>query len=166
MPRWVKIPRTEEEMVRQAYETRNKSVKQLGYSSYQEYLASDDWKKIREEILVPGTLCLVCDCPAQVVHHVRYTTNVLLGLTPSRLAPLCHRCHEQIEIAADGSKRRMSAANEEMFRLAAKTPHGSKWTKTYVFDKQAREYEKRARQLGMDRGRRNIKRSKRAKKTV
>lgn len=121
---------TEEDKVRERYTRRNDLLKQLGYLSYRDYLASEDWKKIRREVLELGSACVMCERPAQVVHHVKYDMYVLLGLDYSRLAPLCHRCHEKIEVDGD-TKRRMGTANVMLFAAARRTKHGRAWCEAY-----------------------------------
>ena len=112
------------------YDKRALLLSSLGYTNYAQYLASAEWATIRARVLSAGPVCVMCDKPSAVVHHVKYWDTVLLGLQDSCLAPLCHRCHEQIEVP-DGKKSRMGSANTALFAAASKTAHGRDWAKAY-----------------------------------
>ena len=116
--------------VSKEYDRRKAMLSKLGYGSYAEYLASDAWKEIRSRVLAQCPQCLMCDRPAAVVHHVKYFDTVLLGLQDSCLAPLCHDCHELIEVQ-HGKKTRMGTANCTLFEAARKTPQGRRWAAEY-----------------------------------
>jgi hypothetical protein len=123
-------PKVRDPKVSKQYDQRNRLLKKLGYTSYSEYLASDEWKVIRTRVLASGPQCVMCDRPSVVVHHVKYWDTVLLGLQDSCLAPLCHGCHERIEVV-DGVKARMGAANCALVDAASKVVHGQKWLENY-----------------------------------
>jgi hypothetical protein len=101
------------------YRKRDEVLSELGYRSYQEYLDSDDWKVIKNRVLKDFPTCLACNKPSQVVHHVKYSASVLLGLEDIYLASLCHKCHELIEVDKSGIKRGLGKANNELMKLAA-----------------------------------------------
>lgn len=108
------------------YEKRNDNLSSLGYRTYQEYLDSEDWSRIRERHLVDYPVCLLCDFPAQQVHHMSYDFETLLGLKKYRLVQLCSVCHKEIEFAGD-KKRYLKDANRVLFEKASQTERGKKW---------------------------------------
>jgi hypothetical protein len=126
------------------YDRRARVLQKLGYRSYREYLASDDWKAIRSRVLATAKGCLLCDRPAAVVHHVKYSEPVLLGLDDARLAPLCHQCHESLEIDADGHKTRMSTANTGLFTRARSTERGRAWLAVWFGECRERKKKRKA----------------------
>lgn len=101
----------------ECYQDRNGRISELGYRSYREYLASPDWRAIRDSRLRDFPRCLLCEKPACQVHHMDYGYPTLLGLIPALLVSLCDSCHECIEFA-DGHKRDLAAANSELRRRA------------------------------------------------
>lgn len=113
------------------YCARNEDLQCLGYQNYKEYLGSSDWKEIRRTVLELDPLCILCSKQSEVVHHIRYTPDVLLGLSNSRLAALCNKCHEKIEIEDDGKKGKLERANAILFKDAMKTPQGLRWRRRY-----------------------------------
>lgn len=101
------------------YERRNGRLSDLGYAGYQEYLASDDWKAIRDRKLAKHPRCLICPGAASQVHHLDYGPDTLLGLVPSSLVSLCRECHRWIEFDGDGRKRTLREANKVLKVRAA-----------------------------------------------
>lgn len=100
-----------------SYVDRNRLVRQLGFPSYDKYLASALWRTIKERQLKDVPLCEVCNEPAQVVHHAAYDLFVLNGDGSYKhfLHSLCHGCHHGIEF--DGSRKlSLEEANERLFR--------------------------------------------------
>lgn len=87
------------------YKRRNDLLPEIGYASYPEYLASEDWKRIREKVLRKYPDCCCCDQRASEVHHFSYEARVLLGLWNEMLFPICDGCHKKVEFLPDGSKR-------------------------------------------------------------
>jgi hypothetical protein len=100
-----------------AYTKRNDNLSDLGYAGYAAYLQSDDWKAIREKKLRAHPSCRVCGKPADQVHHIDYSPEVLLGLFPGLLVCLCDACHGAIEFAPEKRKRTLKEANVELRRL-------------------------------------------------
>jgi hypothetical protein len=88
-----------------AYFDRNARLSELGYRSYREYIASDDWKKISREKREKVPLCERCGKKASQVHHTSYSFQVLLGIDTSGLVSLCDRCHEEIEFQITSGKK-------------------------------------------------------------
>ena len=130
--------------VMKSYDDRFSVLSKLGYRSYREYLNSLEWKIVRDRVLLKWPLCLMCLGRSQVVHHVRYWDTVLLGLDDRRLAALCHKCHEAIEVP-DGEKGRLSAANVKLFQAARKTVYGMVWIEDYHEDLSKHAGRKRSR---------------------
>ena len=92
------------------YQDRNDKLSYLGMPYY-EYLKTPEWKAIRTKVLEKLPNCLLCGITASQVHHTNYTWETLLGTDLRSLAPLCQKCHEQIEM--DGKiKRSLREANE------------------------------------------------------
>lgn len=95
------------------YEARSGRLSELGYASYKEYLASEDWKAIRARKLAAEPKCLLCRRASSQVHHLSYADNVLLGLEPRLLVTMCDVCHEWIEF--DGTRKRdLKEANDTL----------------------------------------------------
>lgn len=93
------------------YQSRYHYLTELGFGSYQQYLASDLWKKIRARVYrVKGKDCYLCGSPATELHHNRYHRNDLLGKRLKYIHPLCRTCHEEIEFKADGRKSNLRQA--------------------------------------------------------
>lgn len=132
----------QEEKRRMPYMVRNEVLKSIGYRTYKEYLASEDWKSLRKSILDRFVFCICCDSKAQVVHHLRYDSRTLLGINNANLAPLCHKCHEAIEIE-NGEKTRMGTANVLLFAMARKKDSQQVWLMEF--------YKNRVRPDGADR---------------
>lgn len=102
----------------------------LGFSSYQEYLSSELWQRIRTRVLVahrvspkiPGTECLLCPMDATEVHHSSYSRAVMEGRDLTKLIPLCRSCHQKIEYDRNGNKRTTKQAQSAFRRLWGKLP--------------------------------------------
>jgi len=90
------------------FKKRDKWIKKLGFITYQNYLKSGIWKKIRKEKLDEKNYrCFYCGVIANEVHHTRYTKPVLLGLGDyylSGLVVLCRNCHQDISDFAKENK--------------------------------------------------------------
>jgi hypothetical protein len=84
---------------------RAKRLNGLGYDSYRDYLASEEWGQIRQKALQrDGYLCVACGAEARCVHHTNYKTSTLAGVGTVALVSLCHSCHRFIEFDKDGTK--------------------------------------------------------------
>lgn len=95
----------------QCYRRRSRNLSELGYASYQEYLASAAWRDIRAKKLRWHPDCVLCDQRATQVHHLSYACDVLLGLKNALLVTMCDKCHVLVEF--DGNqKRTLEQANE------------------------------------------------------
>lgn len=116
--KYLKARQKPKKKIHKAYAERNEKLPYMGYATYREYLASDEWKSIRERRLARRPRCLVCESAAVVVHHMSYDERTMLGLDGTYLVCLCHRCHERIEIDGVGGKRTLREANLELLSLA------------------------------------------------
>lgn len=82
--------------------------------------------------------CRICRNPGQVLHHLRYSAEVLHGRDDKSLIVLCHACHTKIEIDSSGKKRSLYAANGELFRLS-RLPPRKKLRTRYKYSKYPRK---------------------------
>ncbi len=102
----------------ETYADRNTLLKQLGYNSYAEYLASPLWQRIRTLVIeFYGNRCKVCARRATTTHHLSYKRRVLIGYELESIVRLCESCHYKIEFDAKGTKRSLEAARTEYQRL-------------------------------------------------
>ena len=108
------------------YQQRTERLSTVGYANYQEYLASDDWRAIRERKLRRHPYCLLCQAVACQVHHMDYHCGTLLGLRDHRLVTLCDKCHEGIELARDSLPARFACVHRRIER-AGLTAIGQRW---------------------------------------
>lgn len=71
-------------------------LRELGFRSYAEYLASPLWRSIRQRVYeAKGRVCLACEINiAEDIHHDRYDRDTLMGRSLKHLRPLCRHCHE------------------------------------------------------------------------
>lgn len=88
-------------------------------TDYDEYLASDLWKTIRQRILERDRhTCGMCAGRAQIVHHKSYDRQVLDGLRDSDLIALCKPCHKEIEFTVTSTgkmvKNSLRVANQKL----------------------------------------------------
>ena len=104
-----------------AYAERNELLLCLGYRNYRQYLRSDVWKRIRSEQLEKESNCYGCFCPAEAVHHGRYTEENLTGQTGKDLYSICTRCHEKCEVTQSGYKRNPIDATRTLSRMRKMT---------------------------------------------
>lgn len=109
----------------ETYELRDKLLKKLGYPSYQEYLCSERWWKIKEKVLVAyENRCILCSSKATEVHHLSYRAKVLMGKKMDQLVPLCRSCHVKVEFHPDGKKRMLAQAQKVYESLWAEVKKG------------------------------------------
>lgn len=94
------------------------TLRQLGFATYEDYLASDLWQRIRIEVFkLRGGFCMVCREPAQEVHHASYNKPVMQGADIKPLYPLCKKCHRDIHKGGVC----LSKANKKLFKLMGVT---------------------------------------------
>lgn len=102
------------------YASRDFILRQIGFSSYREYLKSELWRNIREKVFqLKGRLCFLCGNLANQVHHNRYHRNDLLGKTLAYLFPICDKCHEGIEFSKRKKKKMPLHHARHAFSVAA-----------------------------------------------
>lgn len=85
---------------------RDKWIVRLGFGTYQNYLQSALWKRIRIKVLEKRRhLCFYCGKKATEIHHLRYTKTVLMAegdYWMGGLVALCRSCHQKLtDIARD-----------------------------------------------------------------
>lgn len=104
------------------YDERDRFIRDIGFSSYRDYLASDLWRSIRARVYAAkGRKCVLCPQDASQLHHDRYHANDLLGKTLEFIHPLCEMCHKRIEFDEDGRKVKMKVARAVFKRLVRTT---------------------------------------------
>lgn len=82
-----------------AYQQRNALLREMGYPTYADYLASDLWQTIRRRVLAAHRYnCGLCSGRAVQVHHIRYTREAILGQGITHFVPVCRSCHERHEV--------------------------------------------------------------------
>jgi hypothetical protein len=123
-----------------SYADRNALLKELGYSSYAEYLKGELWQAIRAKVFaVKGTDCFLCGMRANQVHHNRYSKDALLGLSTKHLKPVCGVCHEDIEFNGQ-SKNTLSRAKMAFNRKRKEHNANIKAMKDVATDPLSEEY--------------------------
>jgi len=100
-----------------AYRNRNEMLERMGFKNYQDYLNGDLWLDIKARVLFMYKTCYCCGQKAQLVHHMSYEKDVLLGKNLKMLKSICHRCHESIEFTKDNQKLSLHSANGKMKSL-------------------------------------------------
>lgn len=92
-------PRNISRAALRAYGARRRALMALGFDSYELYLASDLWRRIRNAKLeAEGRTCYGCGASGcSQVHHGDYECATLEGKAPHRLFVVCDSCHEASE---------------------------------------------------------------------
>lgn len=98
-----------------AYGSRNKVLAQIGFASYDLYLASSLWAGIRAKVL-KGADCYGCGGKPNQVHHRSYSKATMLGGRMDRLVAVCEFCHTAAEFA-NGLKVGPGEANRYLDNL-------------------------------------------------
>lgn len=99
------------------YYERSRNLREMGFDSYEAYMASNLWYRIRNSVLLAAKrACVGCGKHATEVHHKNYALATLRGETLTMLAPVCRQCHTKIEF--DGTaKRTLEEANRLLSRM-------------------------------------------------
>jgi hypothetical protein len=79
--------------------------RELGFNSYDDYLASPLWRGIRQRVYdLRGRVCLKCKKrPGTQIHHTDYELETMRGERIDTLEPICGECHQR-EHGLDGRK--------------------------------------------------------------
>lgn len=73
---------------------------------HEDYRKTKLWKQIKGRIFLrDGNKCRRCSGNAEVVHHINYNPDVMLGRDDSKLVALCSGCHEIIHVDQSGINR-------------------------------------------------------------
>ena len=74
---------------------------------HNDYLKTKLWRKtIRPRVLLRDKyLCRRCSGKADIVHHISYDDDVLLGNNDDGLVSLCDGCHTVVHFASSGKGR-------------------------------------------------------------
>lgn len=93
-------PKEKRELELRPYSNRDFILRSIGFQSYQEYLLSEKWQKIRLRVLqLRNFTCELCAGRATQVHHNIYGKKELLGQSLRGMKALCGECHEKIEFS-------------------------------------------------------------------
>jgi hypothetical protein len=100
------------------YFDRARILREMGFASYTDYLASNLWKGIRGKMLAEHPVCGCCNSdPATCVHHHNYDRGTLKGLVTHELVTLCDACHKAIEFDRGVKRVNMMAIYTEFQKL-------------------------------------------------
>lgn len=96
------------------YSQRDAVLRDMGFSSYPDYLASGLWAGIRNRLFEVCSTC-VCGNKATQVHHRTYKRRYMEGRGKIHkfLTPVCSACHARIEFDRDG-KTPLGVANRRL----------------------------------------------------
>jgi hypothetical protein len=119
-------PYTVRPVTKADYDQRDEILREIGFASYAEYLASDLWKSIYGRVMTrTRRVCMRCGRGARHVHHTKYTRENLLGHDRRTLWPVCTRCHRffhnSLKDGQPRSRRRVRPATA----LPQESPQGS-----------------------------------------
>jgi hypothetical protein len=93
------------------YTQRNALLTKLGYDTYDHYLSSWLWVEIRGAVLDrDGHKCKLCGADTNIVHHINYSKDTLLGDSLDALVSVCQACHRKIEFTDKNKKRSLFGA--------------------------------------------------------
>lgn len=80
---------------------------------YPDYRTTKLWKTIKKRILARDkNTCQRCKGSSELVHHLSYEDDVMLGNNDEKLISLCCGCHELIHFTSEGIAR--NAAEQEL----------------------------------------------------
>lgn len=113
-------------------DARQKVLKQLGFATYGDYLASPLWKGIRIRVLARARYaCQICSKPGRYhraveIHHQSYDLDTMQGTTLDYLVALCHRCHRRLEFKGKGKRSHKEVVGLCRARLTGSMGKGRK----------------------------------------
>lgn len=97
-----------------SYDSRNRILFVLGFSTYKAYLRSSMWKHAKTKALhEKGGKCMWCEKRAVTAHHSRYDIETLKGTTTKHLWPICETCHHKAEFY-NNTKTGLKEANDRL----------------------------------------------------
>jgi len=100
------------------FDKRDRRLVELGFGTYQNYLNSPVWFKIRDTVLVKReNQCFFCQGRATEVHHLRYTKNVLLAVNKYYLSGLCATCRGCHQLISNYAKSHQIGEQEALDRF-------------------------------------------------
>lgn len=102
-----------------AYHQRNRVLFQLGFLSYDQYLRSPLWGRIRTQQLREHPNCYGCGCKAEEVHHGNYRRETLAGTSNRGLYSVCERCHRTAEFLPGFGKVGPAQATQRLKAIRA-----------------------------------------------
>lgn len=99
------------------YAQRDAVLRDMGFASYDEYLASPLWSRIRARLFKVCDVC-VCGEAATEVHHMTYKRRYMEGRGKIHkfLIPVCRKCHQRIEFDDQG-KTPLGQANRVLTEI-------------------------------------------------
>jgi hypothetical protein len=114
--------RLRESLLIEMREERDRVCGLLGFSNWDGYWSSLDWKRIRRKILKHANkICLKCGGRANQVHHRSYAIEVLKGNNDEQLAPICAGCHNVVHGDEFGNKYSMDEWDAILFNKELRT---------------------------------------------
>ena len=102
------------------YKQRDEVLSQMGFPSYDDYLRSPLWARIRARVMKScGELC-ICGQSATEIHHRSYKRRYMegRGKVTTFLTAICRKCHHFIEFDEEGKKTPLGLANTRLEKLA------------------------------------------------
>lgn len=108
------------DLAKMEYHYRGVHLRELGFSSYDEYMNSLEWREIRRRVVKRDRRrCVLCSRKGNrmEVHHLSYSVAVLKGKRLSEIQLLCHWCHLKIEGSYGPNKRAPSEARRKFYRI-------------------------------------------------
>lgn len=73
---------------------------------YADYRKTRLWKEIKYRVLLRDeNKCRRCGGNADVVHHISYDDDVMLGMNDDKLVSLCDGCHTIVHFTSSGAGR-------------------------------------------------------------
>lgn len=117
------------------YRVRQAALKELGFSTYKDYLESELWLTIRTRILERDDhKCRICrKKKAVAVHHTTYSILVLAGKMDTQLMAVCGGCHKRVEFADDKKLRDAHSVFKAVLRTSKARSGGIRVGRTELY---------------------------------
>jgi len=111
----------------ECYESRDHVLQVLGFESYEQYLLSPLWRRIRKKAMEGnGGTCIACGKRAAAVHHTSYDLPTMTGENLNGLVLVCDTCHHLAEFDSAGNKRNLEGANRFLGLMRRREPRKKK----------------------------------------